>query len=49
MVLLTLAAGCDAEPADTVVPTSPLTVDLKEVRGLRISRTPTSNPVSGRL
>ena len=38
MVLLTVAAGCDAEPANTVVPTSPLTVNLAEVKVVYASR-----------
>ena len=39
LVLLTLAAaGCDAEPADKVAPTSPLTVDPTEVNVVYASR-----------
>ena len=38
LVLLTLVAGCGTEPADTVVPTSPLTVGLGEVRVVYASR-----------
>ena len=38
LVLLTLVAGCGTEPADTVLPTSPLTFDLIEVEVVYASR-----------
>ena len=38
VLLVVVVAGCDTEPADTAIPTSPMTVDLTEVKVVYASR-----------